>query len=311
MRKLFLIAGLPIALATPLHAQSAGETGAQVLQFSPGGRAGAFSGAYTAVSADADALFYNPAGIAAARTGAAAAYENYTNDVAFGSLAGFTRLGSVSIGASLVYLDAGEVAELVPDPEFGGNTGTATGNRVSAGEVAGRVSFALPLRAGRLRVGGSLGFVSVGVANITENAPLADVGVQYDLPALTLSAAARNLGGSLSGDAGSLPTELRLGALLPIRSTGGLGANVLIDAVSRVRESSFGVLAGIEAGIMPGSTRDIGAVARIGYEAESDHLAALRIGAGVSVRSVAFDYTYQSFDFIGAVHRIGVRWSTR
>ncbi|MGQ0815632.1 MAG: PorV/PorQ family protein [Gemmatimonadota bacterium] len=298
-----------LGVAAPLLAQNAGETGAQVLQFNAGARASALSGAYTSAHADADALFYNPAGIAAARTGASVAYENYATDITFGSLAGFTQFGSVRVGASIVYLDAGEIPERIPDPEFGNNTGIATGNSVSAGEIAARVSAALPLRDGRMRLGGSLGFVSVGVAEETRRAAVADVGVQYDVASITLAAAARNIGGTLSGDDAPLPTELRMGALVPISTSSGLGVNVFADAISRLRESSFAFASGIEAGIMPAATREIGAVARVGYETEAGQLAGFRFGAGVTLRAVSFDYAYHSFDFVGAVHRLGVRWT--
>jgi len=299
--------GLLLA-AAPLHAQSAGETGAQVLQFNAGARAAGLSGAYSAAR-DADALFYNPAGIALAKRGASLAYETFTVDVAFGSFAGFTRLGNARIGASIAYLDAGDVDEIVPDPNFGGATGTSTGNKVTATETAARLSIALPILDGRLRLGASVGMISSSIAELGENAPIADIGVQYDVASLTISAAIRNLGGSLAGD--PLPTELRVGALVPITSAGGLGVNVFADAVSRMRESSFGVAAGVEAGLIPRNPSALSAVARIGFDPEADQLSAIRFGAGVSIQSLALDYAYQNLDFIGGVHRFGVRWTVR
>lgn len=302
---------ISLCAVTPLSAQSAGETGAQVLQFNPGARASALSGAYSAAR-DADALFYNPAGIAGSRAGASAAYESYSTKVSFGSAAGFTRIGAFSVGASIAYLDAGEIAEVIPDQDFGGNTGTPTGNSVGASESAARLSVALPLQNGRLRLGASIGFVAVGIAEVTSSAPVADLGVQYDLSSFTLSAVARNLGGTLSGDGDSpLPTELRLGAVVPITAARGIGLNVFADAVSRVREGSFTAAAGVEAGLIPKDANAIGLVARAGYDAEANQLSALHFGAGVTIRSIALDYAFQDLDFVGAVHRFGIRWSVR
>jgi hypothetical protein len=295
--------------ATPLGAQTAGKAGAQVLQFNAGARAAALSGAYSAARGDADALFYNPSGIALARRGASLAYETFTIDVAFGSFAGFTRIGNTRIGASIAYLDAGAIDEIVPDPVFGGATGVATGNQVTASETAARLSFALPLQDGRLRVGASLGMVAFGMAEVSERAPIADIGAQFDVATVTVSAAVRNLGGNMAGN--PLPTELRLGAVVPVRSSGGLGLNAFADAIARVREGSLGVAAGLEAGIIPRAASDIGAVARIGFDPEADQLSSLRFGAGVSLQSLSLDYAYQNFDFVGGVHRFGVRWTVR
>lgn len=307
MKRLLLPALL--ALAAPLSAQSAGKTGAQVLQFNAGARAAALSGAYSAVSGDADALFYNPAGIAAARYGASAAYETYSQDVAFGSVAGFARVGAATLGAGIAYLDAGQIEEILPDPDFGGNTGIPTGNLVSANETAARLAVALPLREGQLRIGAAVGLVSIGIAEISETAPIADVGVQCDVAAITVSAAARNLGGSLAGD--PLPTELRLGVLVPVTMASGFGINAFGDAVARTSESSFGFAGGVEAGVMPRSAGGIGLVARISYDADANQLAGVRFGAGISLQAVAVDYAYQNLDFLGAVHRFGVRWAVR
>lgn len=301
---------LALSLAAPLHAQTAGTTGAQVLQFNAGARAAALSGAYSAVRADADALFYNPAGIADASRGASFGYETYATDVAFGSGAGFTRLGRVSVGLSMAYLDAGKIAEVVPSDEFGGNTGTATGASASASETAARVSFALPLRQGQLRIGVSGGLVSSSVAELSQHAPMADVGLQYDVGKMTVAASVRNFGGSLSGSHAPLPTEARLGAMLPFALSGGWRVNAFADLIARVRESAFSFATGLEAGIAPGS-RDLGAVARVGFDTSPNQLSSLHFGAGLTRHAISVDYAFQNLDFVGAVHRLGVRWTVR
>ena len=308
MKRLALLA---LLAAAPLHAQSAGTTGAQVLEFDPGARAAALAGAYSTAHPDADALFYNPAGIAGAHHGASAAYESWAVDVAYGSLAGFMRVGAFALGASIAYLDAGDIQEVVPNSDFGGNTGTATGKTVSASESAARLSIAAPLQNGRLRLGASVGFVSSAVADASQNAPIADVGAQYDVGSLSLAVSARNIGGTLSGASkDALPTELRAGVRAPFRIGERFGTNIFAEGIARVRESSFDVAAGVEAGLMPKNS-DIEAVARIGIDTEAHQLGALRFGAGVALRGVSLDYAYQSFSMIGAVHRLGLRWSVR
>lgn len=305
---LFLL--LCVMAAAPLHAQSAGRSGAQVLQINAGARAAGLSGAYSAAQGDADALFYNAAGIAGSQRGVSVAYETYSTDVAFGSLAGYTRIGSLVLGASIAYLNAGSVAEIEPSDEFGGNTGTPTGNSVSATESAGRLSLALPLRGGRIRAGASIGMIATAIAELNETAPLADVGLQFDVANVTLSTAIRNFGGRLGGR-DALPAEARLGAAIPLALSRSIGVHVFGDAISRLNESTLAFAGGVEAGFMPRGSRDVGAVVRIGYDAESKQLAPLRFGAGINVRFVSLDYAFQTSDLVGAVHRLGVRWSVR
>jgi hypothetical protein len=108
-----------------------------------------------------------------------------------------------------------------------------------------------------------------------------------------------------------LPTEARVGAAVPFAAAGNIGVNVYGDAIARLNESSFAIAAGIEAGLLPHAADEIGAVARIGYDAESNQLGALRLGAGITVRSVSLDYAFQNLKLVGGVHRLGVRWTVR
>lgn len=296
-----------------LPGQGAGSTGAQVLQFTAGGRASALSGAFTAVSSDVDALFYNPAGVATLRYGAALAYETYVEDIALASFAGVARIGTFSLGLSGLFLDGGEVSEIVPDPAFGGNTGMPTGRVASASEGIARLSVALPF-GDRLRVGASAGFVFSSIAEATRSTPSFDLGAQYDLSFGSIGLALLNAGGSLADDDlvdAELPTEARLGATAELTRADGLGVQITADIVARLREGSGGFLIGAEAGYHATAQRALGAVARVGFSgAEGEGaLSSLRFGAGLSLAQLAMDYTYQNLDFYGAVHRVGVRWT--
>jgi hypothetical protein len=295
--------------ATPLQAQdTAGATGAQVLQFMPGSRAASMSGAYTAVTGDADAVFYNPAGLAPLRRAATISYESYVAGVAYGSLGLATRLSSFTIGASVAFLNAGEIREVVPDPEFGGNTGIETGETVSASESALRLVAALPLLDGRLRAGAALGFVATALADQHQTAPIADLGAQYDVGSVTIGLALRNLGTDLSGDANDqLPTEARLGAATQLVRGGSGVLNASAEIIGRLGEGSTTFAAGIEAGLPGTDSRPFALLARLGFDAESNQLGALRAGASLGFREVTFDYTLQHLEFFGTVHRFGLR----
>lgn len=311
---LFLLAAVAsLALALPARAQNgAGSTGAQVLQMTAGGRAAALSGAYTAATGDPDVLFYNPAGLASMSAAGAVSYERFVQDISLISASGALRLGPVTLGAGGVFLNGGSIAEVLPDASFGGQRGYDTGNTVSASESAARLSLALPLLQGRLRLGAGAGFVSTTLASQTSGAPLFDLGAQYSpLRRLTLGASLRNLGGSTSGAGigARLPTEGRAGATLEATAGNGLGVLVSADYVARLRESTGGLVTGIEAGLFPSAAGGIGAVVRMGYDAAqgSGGLGAVDFGGGLTIGRIALDYTYQNLDFFGAVHRFGIR----
>jgi len=304
-----------LAAAAPAHAQQGvGVAGGTVLQLPAGSRAPSFSGAYSAVTGDADVLFYNPAGLSSFNAGAAVAFEPLVEGISFGSAAGSFRVGRLALGAGISYLNGGTLPEETPDPLYGGQRGISTGQTVSASESAVRLAAALPLLNGRVRVGAAGGFVSTAMAGTSSGAPLFDVGAQAAvLPALTVGASLRNLGGSLGGDSASypLPAEARLGAAYVVaQSRTGLGLTVSADFVSQLKEHTSGLVGGLEAGLVPGAGRRYGAVARIGYSGAqgSDGLAPLQVGGGLTLGAFALDYTFQDLKYFGAVHRLGLRW---
>jgi len=272
------------------------------------------SGAYTGARGDADVLFYNPAGAAGMAGGASLSYQQHVEDIGVATGSGVYPVGRFVLGISAIFLDYGDITEYVPDPDFGGQTGIPTGNTVSASEVAARLSGAMPLSDGRINVGASLGYVSADLAGTGRGTPFLDVGAQYLLNQVTLGASIRNLGGSLSGNgvaSADLPAEARLGAMFEFSRPTGIGGAVSADFVAGLNGGDTGVVAGVEAGLLPRGASRVGAVARAGYNAGigSEGQGALVFGGGLSVGPVAVDYAYQNYDLFGSLHRFGVRWT--
>jgi hypothetical protein len=279
-----------------------------------GGRASALSGAYTAATLDADVLFYNPAGAATLGAAASVSYQQHVEDIGLATGAGAYRFGNLVLGASAIFLDYGEIREFVPDPDFGGQTGIATGNMVSASEVAARLTGALALADGRFNLGASVGYVSTDLAGTGRGTPFVDVGGQYLLSGLTIGAAVRNVGGTLSGSGvadADLPTEARLGAMYEFARDTGFGGAVSADLVTGLNGGTTGIIAGFEAGLLPRGASRVGAVGRIGYDTGVGDAGqgALALGGGISLGPLAVDYAWQNYDLFGSLHRFGVRWS--
>lgn len=299
------------AFAGVARAQGAGSTGAQVLQFNAGSRAAALSGAYTAAHHDAEALFYNPAGAAALLWSGALSYENYVEQISLATAAGVVPIGRFSFGLGMVLLDGGDIAEVEPDPDFGGVTGRPTGRTVSASETAVRLTAATALLQNRLRLGLNAGLVSAAIDADELSAPIFDLGAQFDVSAITIGLALRNLGGSLTGDGtADLPTEMRLGASAGLLRSGPFTLDLHADLLRRLAEASTGFLLGLEGGLVPAGT-NVELLGRIGFSgSEGDGgLAPLKFGGGILAGPLAIDYTYQNLDLFGAVHRFGLRWS--
>lgn len=314
-RGLTFVLALSAIGAVRAHAQGPGSAGAEVLQIGAGARAAALGGAYTAVADDSDAVFYNPAAVAWLPQSAGLAYQAYVEDVTVGSFSGALGGGRrIAFGAGLLYLDAGSIDEVVPDPAYGGERGRETGERVGATEAAGRFAAAFAFADGQASAGAALGFVTSDLAGVGRSAAFADLGAQARIgDRLSLGASLRNLGTGMSSDEmgdAPLPSQARLGATYrrPIGTVYGAGA--FADAVWGIEEETAGLALGVEGGLLP-PDRSISAVLRLGAtlgEGEG-HLGRLRFGGGVALRGIGLDYSVQVFEYLGTIHRVGLRWS--
>lgn len=294
-------------------AQGAGSAGAEILRLTAGTRAAAFAGAYTAVVGDPDGVFYNPAAVGWLAAAAGLGYEAYVEDISVGSFSGAFAAGRLRLGGGIVFLDAGDIDEVVPDPMYGGERGRPTGETVSASEAAVRVAAALPLLEGRASAGAAVGIVASDLAGVERSALFLDLGAQYRAGDLSVGAALRHLGTGLASDEfgdAPLPLEARLGAAYRRDISGRYGAVASADVVLGLEEETLGVALGGEAGLLP---RDgaLTAVLRAGVTAGEGegHLGRLRVGGGIGLMGLALDYTVQTFEYLGSVHRIGVRWT--
>lgn len=312
------LAALALALglllpAGPVAAQGAGSAGAEILRMTAGARAAALGGAYAAMPGDPDGIFYNPASVAWLQRAAGLGYEAYVEDVTIGSVSGALDAGPVVVGAGIVYLDAGEVDEIIPDPRYGGERGRSTGETVGATEAAARLAVGRVFLQGRASAGAAIGVVTSDLAGVGRTATFVDVGGQYRLGDLSLGAALRNLGGDLAhdelGDA-PLPLEARVGATYRRQLAPRYGAVVSGDVVLGLEEETAGFALGAEGGLLP---RDgsLVAVLRAGATlGEGDgHLGRFRVGAGIGLSGITLDYTIQTFEYLGTIHRIGIRWA--
>lgn len=206
--RIVFLACAALSMALPGSLQAGEKAGAAFLNFSPGARGDAMGGAFTAVSDDASALFWNPAGLSFfTRPELLASYENRFSDTKNHFVGFAAPLSQGTWGFAVNYLDQSSMERR----DMGGQlTGSFT-----ASDLAGQVSFGRDI-APFLGAGASLKFVRQTLDSQTAQGLAMDMGLLADtaLPGLRAGFALRNWGPSLRFEETSfqLPLNVSLGA---------------------------------------------------------------------------------------------------
>ncbi|HUH12443.1 MAG TPA: hypothetical protein VMK65_05015, partial [Longimicrobiales bacterium] len=241
--------------------------------------------------------------------GMGAAFRSHPGDVAAGALAAAFGMGPLRAGASLLYLDLGEVEERVPDPAVGGQGGMATGRSFGGGELA--LGLALATALGPLDVGAGGTVIRSGWAGDGEVAFAGDVGVRARLMEGRLGLAVAVLG--LGPEAGPgadapLPRLVRAGA--EVRVGGGVAApRALLVAEARGPEDALRPAAGIE--LRVASSERAALLLRAGWRGDlngSDALSPLGVGGTLELGAWRLDYAFRGAGLLGDAHEVGFRW---
>lgn len=187
-----------LALSGSVH-HAAAQTGAAFLDLGMGARAPGMGGALSAHASGTQAIYYNPAGLAAERGRTMlASVQPMSLDRTQATLGGALNLrGGLSFGLSWIHASAGAIEA-----------------RTGAGEAVGEIddaqraiTFAIGTRVNdRLLIGGGLKLLNheidvPGSGASSASGRAVDVGALYDIaPGWRISLGARNLVGKLSWD---------------------------------------------------------------------------------------------------------------
>ncbi len=294
-----IIRGLVIVLISliSLRAQSpsstAGSAGALFLRSGLSTRVAGMGEAFTAVSDDENALFYNPAGLANIKKGALALnhtqwFEDIKMDnVVFGY--NFDRKFGIAVSISHLWMPA-----LMGKDAYGNATEEFN---VSSSIVQLGLGY---------RIHPSL-FLGVGIKYFQDN--LADVtasGIGIDaglymytfIPGLTLGLAVQNFGNDVQYDSQleKLPLLFRAGLAYKIR---GIPWRIAVDAYKSI-DTDISFNAGMEYTFL--KTFSL----RIGNQFKNNHSFQPGYGAGFNISNrYLVDYTYYNLSDLGNTHRIG------
>lgn len=268
------------------------------LSLDTGARPAALGGAYAAAADDAEALAYNPAGLAAVKRHEA----SFTHLAQFSGAAAQHMAAALrqGLGFSVLTVDHGPTQRTTLSNPSGSGLGQFGGRDTAVGAGYGRtVGAGLSLGLGLKYIRSQLDSYSAGAAAV-------DAGVRYRpdaWPQLSLGAAAQNMGGTVRFQAQSeeLPLKLRAGAAWTAR-WGKSSALLAFEAV-KPRRGKAEPAAGLE--VRPAPALAL----RLGYQGRNDAGLALTAGVGAAAGSWRGDYAFVPFGALGNVHRLSISFA--
>jgi len=170
-----------IGLLSDISAQTikTGTTAAQVLKVGIGPRAVAMGGAYTSVSDDIVAMYWNPAGLANINTSEVVfSHTSLYADLGFDYAAFATDLSGLgTIGASVTFLSVDEMmVRTIENPE-------GTGEFFDVGSFSIGLSYARNLT-DNFSIGFNVKYVDESIYNMSATGFAIDIGTLYKIPVL-------------------------------------------------------------------------------------------------------------------------------
>lgn len=299
-----LLAGvlLLVPMAARAQYERPGSTTAQFLKIGVHARASAMGDAYIAMPEGAEAVYYNPAGLAhiertAASFGHTALYASINHD--FAAVAHtFGNLGTVGVSATALYTDPMKVRTPL-QPDGTGETFRTVNYRVG-------VSYSRMLT-DRVSFGTTVNYVGMDLyADLRASAVSADIATLYvsDFRGFRFGMMISNFGSNLRfvNEDYPLPTTFTFGG--GINAIDGRDTKLLLST-SAVKPNDGKPLAQVGA---EWSFRDLLHL-RAGYR-PSHSTASYSFGGGLSTAlgkgRISGDYAYSSFDLLGTVHRFTI-----
>ena len=286
--------------------RAAGSATADFLNLPAGARAAAMGGAYSAVSDEASAVYWNPSGLVQIpRLSAVFMRAQYLEEINYQYAAYAHRLSydSVLAGSALV-TDIGAITKT-----------DISGGIMPSGSFTPRDQvFTLSYSKAILEFSDKDIDVSVGVSlkyiksTIADSAKsyAGDVGIMTynfgDIP-YRLAVTAANMGGGLTYDKESnpLPLTFRLGAAVnPFR-------NILVATdVVLPKQNQPNVLLGVELAATPNELTRLCVRAGLNTRQMGDGIGGLSMGIGATLRSFSLDYAFVPMGELGSTHRISL-----
>ncbi len=314
--------------------QKVGSTSMQFLKVMPCARATALGEAYSVLASGAEAVFWNPAGVALIdNSEVSLTYLNWIFDTQQGALSFATSIESFgNVGVQMQYVDFGEIEEAIwgspynEDTEYPGLTGKtfrpysylvgiSYANRLTDKFTVGLTAKYAheSLYNGQMADAFDVRGNAVSVKTWA-NGLMFDFGIGYNtgFRSIKIGASVQNFGADVkyAGEANPLPLSLRVGIAANVMGTDAL----LFESDNSRLGVAFDLF----------QPNDYTQQAHMGMEYEFSEIVALRVGykanydadglvAGLGLKhrltdmKLTVDYSYGSLDYnLGSVHRISI-----
>ena len=210
-------------IAVSVHADV--KTGASFLKIEPGAKPAGMGGAYTAISGDINALYYNPAGISSIQSNELAAmHTEWITDIKYDFAAGVFNLKNGVIGFSATLLTMGEIE--------GRDENRQTTGGFTAYDFSFNMSYARELNSA-YSLGAGLKYIRQSIDDETADGIAVDIGAQRKLGNIfSLGAAVKNIGPQMK--------FIDEGYSLPL--TAGFGAGVSLGGITLACDMDYEIV---------------------------------------------------------------------
>lgn len=309
IKKSSFFTALLLVTVSQIYAQGGpGTTGAVELKIPVGPRAIAMGQAFVAVADDANAIYWNPAGLnQLGGTALTAQYDVFIETVRYNFFAAATKLGNdAAIGASGKLLSTGTEAGIDAN---GNPTGQTVGENYMDIDLAGayRLSYYFD-------VGLTAKYISKTLSGVTATDFAVDLGALYrtPIPHLTAGLNVQNLGPGLKFDQVADP--------LPFNVKVGLAYRMFEDNFTTAFDMNFPNDNAVSANLGGEYWYHDTLVGRFGYQFQGSidqnevgigGKAGLFLGAGVKIQAfkgnfLALDYAWTDAGFLGSNHHFAL-----
>jgi hypothetical protein len=293
-----LIVIIIIFLANYAKAKDAGETAANFLKIGISPRATSLANAYSAISDDVSAIYYNPAGLTQLKyQQILIMHNNWFEDINQQFLAFTHFINKNVLGISLNYLDIGKIQETTYENK------TGTGRFFRPKDLALTVAYARQIK-NNLSFGINFKFIQQMIYDKKANTWASDLGILYEyLPKLKFALVLQNIGSKLKfiEKSYSLPFISKFG-LLYIRDKSNFCFEAILPSDNDIR-----FCIGIEHKLVERLTL------RLGYCYKDEDLGRLHslpegigLGLGFKFSNIALDYAYTPYGLLGDTHRVSI-----
>ena len=294
--KAIILAALLACAATARAAETA-----SFLNIGVGGRGLAMGGAYTALADDADAIYWNPAGLAAVEKHEVQASHAELTQSSREDFVSYARaVPAGTFAAAVTYLSQGQIdgRDLQGHP-----TGSFTASDAAA-------AFAFARKMDLVDVGASVKYLRSHIGSAEAQSFAVDAGARRAFGPVVLGAALRNAGPGMKYDVqrNDLPLRLAFGAAYKFTGGHAVAAELINGPRGAGTDVGFGgeYQAVKNVYLRAGYTTQTAITGGAGFDAARG----LTLGLGLRRERWSLDYAAVPMGELGSTHRftLGARW---